>query len=247
MNYEAVHKENNMSTNQTEILQAKRRARDYWSIDGLPTIFHALAWLMLAGMLNIRRGTGVVVATMVVLCVLTLLMFLAFRETEIIQRLKARTTYPRTGYVKPPELDTPSSLISLSITREPTPEEAEAQGLQQNSKLNSITRILSLAQKISFQPLFVSALIINRSTGSILPQAAVMILMGVSSLVELRKNKLAWIDVIGLVLAGLAIAFLPTSPYDRINLMFLTPGLVLALRGTLTFLYYLRRNPVVQA
>ncbi len=230
-----------MSATQTPILQAKGRAKDYWGIDGLPTVFQGLSWLVLAAIWSYRPGT---INTVLLLCIVAIFPWIAFRETQIIKRLKARYTYPRSGFVEPPEPDLPSSLVSLSINKMPTPEEAEVQSLPQDSKLDSMMRLLSRIQKLDFQSLFVSTLIIELVIGSSGPQAAVMVLMGIGSLGDLRKNRLAWVDALVLVAAGLAIALLPTNFGDRVKLMFLTPGILFTVRGAITFLRYLRRNPV---
>jgi hypothetical protein len=225
-------------TDSTPILQAKRRARDYGGADGLPTIFDGLCWLLFASFFIYVVRTH---HWMLALCtLLPLFLMLIFCGDAVVEKLRTRITYPRTGYVRPPEPDMPPSLISLSITREPTPEEAEAQNLQQGSKLDLVTKILGMLFLISLSWLYTSAIF----GGSSRPGWIVLILVAMNRLAQSRKDKLAWIDVIGLISAGFAIAALPIGVRDRIIFMFATPGVLITLRGTLTLLYYLFRNPL---
>jgi hypothetical protein len=80
-----------------------RRAAAYWFVDGLPEIVFGLVYLAMgaAGIaLGFQPKDWLLRAMALVSGVAFLLLFL--RGREILDLLKARFTYPRTGYVRPP-------------------------------------------------------------------------------------------------------------------------------------------------
>ena len=102
--------------------QLARRARDYWHVDGLPTLVGAALYLAVVGfvlfMLQLIEHASVVknnwlsewvVMPVVGFAIMTfpfwgiaILVWLSLNWEDVIQWLKARVTYPRTGYVAPP-------------------------------------------------------------------------------------------------------------------------------------------------
>lgn len=100
----------------SEILEVKRRARDYWDIDGLPALLTG-ATTVLMGVLWL---CGNPYASFFVLW-FSLPLYSTNRK--ILEWLKGRITYPRTGYVAPPKEgdpdSTPHPYRMISITKEP--------------------------------------------------------------------------------------------------------------------------------
>src|SRR5882724_353098 len=102
------------------ILEARRRARDYWDIDGLPALLEG-ATTVLFGVIWLppeshRPWPGIAL-------VLWLVAWFFLAECKgTLEWLKSRITYPRTGYVAPPKV-TPYSkrdpYTIISITKEP--------------------------------------------------------------------------------------------------------------------------------
>src|SRR5712671_33106 len=114
---DCVNWEFSMPETSSAILEAKRRARDYWDIDGLPALL-AGATTVLLGIVWLYTGNR---------SVWDFLLFWAFfspllKSKKTIEWLKGRITYPRTGYVAPPKA-TPYSkrdpYTIISITKEP--------------------------------------------------------------------------------------------------------------------------------
>jgi hypothetical protein len=74
-----------------------------------------------------------------------------------------------------------------------------------------------------------------------------MLLWGVLGLLYVENKKFAWIDISGFSLAALVFIAVPLDHESRIAIVFGTPGVVWTLRGTLTLLQYMRRNPLPQS
>jgi hypothetical protein len=79
------------------------RAASYWSVDGLPEILRGLALIILGGFssLFLAPGPFTRLGMLAVLGVTYGYFFLV--ERVILDALKSRLTYPRTGYVQPPD------------------------------------------------------------------------------------------------------------------------------------------------
>lgn len=93
-----------------------QRAASYWFVDGLPEFVFGLALLTFGTSALVARiyapspwmkGYFAVVAVGFIL--------LMWKYDEILDFVKSRVTYPRTGYVQPPEESEPSDLITLSL------------------------------------------------------------------------------------------------------------------------------------
>lgn len=89
------------------INQAARRARSYWEIDGLPMISLGFSGVLLASLclwmshIHPFRGDSSLwmFSTLIVAAYICLV---ALPRSPLMRWLKARITYPRTGYVSPP-------------------------------------------------------------------------------------------------------------------------------------------------
>lgn len=84
-----------------DLRDLERRPRRYWHVDGIPELVMGLVWLVWGGALLLeealpREGAGAAAYRMFVPAVLVLS---GFAANWAIARLKARLTYPRTGYI----------------------------------------------------------------------------------------------------------------------------------------------------
>jgi len=110
-----------------------RRGREYWHLDGLPTLVaatlylaavglflllvhllrhindHSHKWSLLADLLNVFAGFAVITSTF---WVLGGLIWLGINWEDLIEWFKLRITYPRTGYVAPPRYWQPDSSVA---------------------------------------------------------------------------------------------------------------------------------------
>ena len=115
-----------MNSSTSPILDAKQRAWRYWFADGLPTLVAGLCCLLFAfDILYPRQGAeaplsplSVAVSVAVSLAAVGLYGAGLLRHREIVEWLKTRITYPRTGYVRPPfaseRTTLPLTLLDLS-------------------------------------------------------------------------------------------------------------------------------------
>ncbi len=210
-----------------------RRAAAYWFIDGLPEIVFGLAMLTfgLCSVWMIEQGNrqhwwisaGVLVAEL-----LFLLMF--FMHRRILDFLKARITYPRTGYVRPPA-DFPSKSDSLDkiLTL------GMAHRVDENaSSFRSHTVYLFL---IGF--IFVQFLQARWS----LPLVMAAIAAGVFFWNRDDVRPYSWRAVLPIALAGFMAAGLELKPETRWFVPLVIGGAWLLGIGTWTLVHYLRAHP----
>lgn len=207
------------------VLQAERRARSYWDIDGLATIAQAVAvlisglwfWYMNASGAWGRDQTNV--AAMV--CLVGILLD-TIRKPGIILWLKTKVTYPRTGYVAPPA--------------------------QQVSMRERGFRLSDLGLLCLFMALWMVALWLE--TPWICLVAGV--LTGVSLWWNPAREKFPYLDLFSICLAGMLAAFLLSSMHRAVHLQrfaytLAVLGVLGLVKGAVTLLRYIRSNPVAQA
>jgi hypothetical protein len=217
------------------VLEAKRRAKNYWNVDGLPTLVIGLFFLLFAGIAQMPEW----LRGWLVLPLLWTVVY-EFLDHTIVLRLKERFTYPRTGYVvSQEERERPSPLIKLSLNQEQTRKRAGLQDAWQPSVTTATIAVLLVVPIVIWAMAGLRPWIDTSWFG-----ASFFVLLGAVRLKALRRDKLACIDVFGFVLAAVAIAILPSL---RGILLFLAPGIVLTTRGAITLLRYVRRNPVAQS
>jgi hypothetical protein len=84
---------------------AGRKAASYWFVDGLPEILYGLAF-MVWGVIGALLATclpKLAVFAIMIPVTFALVVTLTSRDENILDRIKARITYPRSGYAAPPE------------------------------------------------------------------------------------------------------------------------------------------------
>ena len=215
------------------ILEAKRRARDYWDIDGLPallagatTVLFGVAWLP-----TDRPWPGAAF-------VLWLIAWFFLVESKgILEWLKSRITYPRTGYVAPPKVPPhgkrdPYTIIS--IIKEPGPNEPET--LEEGKA----------SWKALDFPLF-SLLLLwwFFSFNSWLASLACM----ATALWFWWRNKKdpPWFEIAGAIIAALLSAVLTVSDRRRFCIVLIVFGASGMVKGATLLIRYLRQHPAPQA
>jgi hypothetical protein len=212
----------------SSVLQAERRARSYWDIDGLVVIVQAIA-VLLAGLWFLyinhsnellsrdpRRGSAVVLMVLILLDGVR-------KSSPIVRWLKAKITYPRTGYVAP--------------LKEPVSRDAHPVG--------------------SFGPSWGLLLFFLWIGASLAENAWFCVVAGVATATALWwtpvRQRLASLNVVGICCLGMIIA-LNLSTYQgrvfhlqRFALALISLGAVGLLKGVFTLVRYIHSNPVVQA
>ncbi len=216
-----------MNTQVTDsVLQAERRARSYWDIDGLATIAQALA-VLLAGVWflyithfgdwlsrDTRLASGVVLAVLLALD--------GIRKPGLIGWIKAKITYPRTGYVAPLQL------------------EGSHKGRRIN--LNALCFAFLLAA------LWAAAVLVETPWIS----AAAAILTALALWWNPLREKFVSFDVLGMSCLGLLAAVVLNATRSALHLrrfgfILIALGVLGLIKGIVTLLRYVRRNPVAQA
>lgn len=228
-----------MPENPSPIALAERRAWIYCSADGLPSILIGLGCLTLAFVLCADHSRlPRVLDVVLVVSALTLYSFIMLRNRQILEWLKARLTYPRTGYVAPPysagfdRFTFQSVALDLSQTAPAVP--SELQTLRQSR--GRWTLLLLLTNIL----VTIAALVVSSPW--------ICILFGFTTAGALwwgtRFDKsLSWIVIVGFVLLGFYMAIFSVPPPERLRVMVAGWGSLFVLGGTVTFLRFLCAHP----
>ena len=227
-----------MSETSNAILEARRRARDYWDIDGLPallagtaTVSYGVLWLPTDN--HLPRWWGVAL-------VLGLFALLLLSESKrALEWLKSRITYPRTGYVAPPkagpDAECHSSTI-ISIMKEPEVQEllAPAEG-----------RASRRAFEFSDFPFSLLLLWWFFSFNSWIASLSCL----ATALWFWWRNKKdpPWFEIAGAAIAGLLSAILSVSDGRRFCIVLIVFGASSMVKGATLLIRYLRQHPAPQA
>jgi hypothetical protein len=248
------------------IEQADHRAKDYWFSDGIPALVFGAAYIVLflelcapfALLYSIRHignnwlwlwfSNSALVAFPVALF-LSVQWFVLWHE-DIIEFIKSRITYPRTGYVAPPSYWT---------------EKEEDTDSPPNTLLGAVFRLIGRL------PIFESGLgrrvrawlwilfwawLLGLFEPSWLPAKlrwvfiATLALPSPASFKEFRRkvanDKREWTKGLGFTLGVLVVfSFLwKQHPTFGVVLFLFSPGILLMLGGAIELTRYLRRNPL---
>jgi len=214
--------------------EVSRKARDYWEVDGLPTILRGVGWLLLASFiyafgfgLRAYVKDGINGLLLILVGVPTLIFLFAWMSShvpDLLRLLKGKITYPRTGYIaspdqwrKPPEPENPTLRVRVSRFFE---------------RWWLVFYIGSFyLPHFQMRPWMLVAL--GTAIG----------LFRVSKL----KDRVFWIEVLGYPILGIAAALLfETHARGSVAVAWLAPGLILVLRGVMTLFRYLQQNPLAQ-
>jgi hypothetical protein len=211
--------------------EAQDRARRYWESDGLVFLVAGLGLAMLgagdlwahSSALSAREEFSADVVRMAAIC------FLA-AQGRVAEWLKARITYPRTGYVAPPQSVEPRP---LDLRPDPTlfaaPKQQERRGFE---RLSWVPYGLLVVGLLSGQRWFFVL-----STFLYLPL-----------IWRYRKSpQVSWARKLALPLWGFLLAFLPVQPRRVFAVSIMLAGIYGILMGVLRFSVYLRRHPARSA
>jgi len=216
-----------MPESRSSVFQAKLRAWQYWNIDGLPTLIMGVAFLLQgAGYLWDHHHPHSMLPVVFVVPSVVILIDQAISR-KIAGWLKARITYPRTGYVAPPPrtLHTDPALLSASE-------------LKQQRRTKWVWIFLPFFLAGSFYCSFMYGRWYFAVTAVILA-----VLMWVST----AKKKLPWYLPLPLVICGFLLTVLPTDRRDTQALGIVTFGVQMLFIGVISLARYLREHPAPQA
>lgn len=220
-----------MPETSTAILEAKRRARNYWDIDGLPAL-RAGAFIVLWGVFYLSTGIHKSLWAIVVLGVWGL----SWKKKGIIEWLKGRITYPRTGYVAPPTAptyfnrDLPTIISIIKNPEEPIVGRASTKAIEFTDIPSFLLLVLIFADNYWLIPF-------NRGLISLACLATAILFW--------RKNRKdpPWFEIAGAAIAGLVNAILQVSGEERVGIFLLVFGAASMAKGATLLIRYLRQHP----
>jgi len=220
------------------ILEAKRRARDYWDIDGLPSLLAGantvcVGVLLLPTLTHRSRWGAVLVLGLVALLFLS-------ESKKTLEWLKNRITYPRTGYVAPPNANRDSErdpYTIISITKESEVQErmAPAEG-----------RASRKAFEYSDSPFLF--LFVVWWFFSFNGQLASMVCVAIGLWFWWKNRKdPPWFEIAGAAIAALLSAILTVSDQRRFCIVLIVFGVSGVAKGATLLIHYLRQHPAASA
>jgi hypothetical protein len=233
-----------MTESQMPVVRAEQRSWAYWFADGLPNLVAGFACLLIGfGMIaaQARPRRLLVVAFGVFAFVLYGLAL--FRMKQVIEWLKARITYPRTGYTATPYFADKPDVLPIDFTKL-TMNGADAKREQDIGRLHDdrkhqawlVVVLTAVGIGVAW---FVDNTWICLAAG---------VVAGLAIWVVAQKNeRVLWIEVVAFPFVGYWLLLLHVGRVDRIALFVVGGGLALVFSGGFRLLQYLRRNPASRA
>lgn len=222
-----------------QLLDAERRSWDYWFSDGLASIVSGFACLFMAVYLVSSRRFlhGYLFGAVLILCMLLYGVVIIFQR-QIIEWLKSKITYPRTGYAAPPyfteDRTMPVDLTVLSMDGADAKNPNDIERVRRDRKLRAAF-VVVLAVGITLLAVLVTNPWIYAVVG--VGVAAVLWIFG-------RKDqRISWVILAGLPFVGFYLAIFQIPRRERLGYFLLGASLLLIAQGLLALRRYIRRNP----
>jgi uncharacterized membrane protein len=234
-------------TDVSPTLQAEQRAQKHWVEDGLPSIIAGIGGLVLAFFILYRTNGHSPFKIIFLLGALTLYWAISQHQTEIVDWLKTRLSYPRTGYVRPPYMPEDKSLpldfkmLSMEAANTALPEEI---------KLARARSIWLFLIALSFVLLPFVAIAYFHSSWIHSPwlyfalSLSFVAILWILALIEHRRP--SWILVSGFFLVGLCMLVFQHQAIvgpDQFGYFLVGVSLVSIVNGAVSLFRFLRRNP----
>jgi hypothetical protein len=231
------------STPSSPLSLAEKRSWTYWFIDGSPQLLIGLAALLF-GVYLISSASSAANAALSILALVSLCLYLLIllRATQILEWLKARITYPRTGYTATPYFADRDSFADTSNLNLASAQNGDPSAMEE----------LRLARAARSRRLLLTYILIiggSFALGMIHAPwicALIGIVTGAALWLATRQEAhFSWIIVLGFPLLGFYLTTLEVAPRARIGYFDLGAGFLFLLEGVVTLLIFLRRNPAV--
>jgi hypothetical protein len=230
-----------MANSPSPVFLAEKRSWSYWFADGLPQLLIGISAILFGfyfiSMMT-SASTGLVVLSFVAFGAYLLIQV---RAPQILEWLKARITYPRTGYAASPYFATKKSVycdanLNLTPVQDPNaPAIAEIKRVRRARNLR-LSRTYILMALASLGLWFVHAPWICTLTG---------VVMGIILWMGTRTDKsVSLLVILGFPVVGFSVGALQLPPHVRVGSFILGVGLLFLLDGLVSLVLYLRRNPV---
>ena len=231
-----------MNSTLSPTLQAERRSWRYWFDDGLPSLLAGAGCLLFAlSMLYPRRDDSSILSVVIALTAIVLYGLILLRSREILDWLKARITYPRTGYVRPPYFleDTAQPLdltvLSLQGAGAKPPEDAARLHTERKRRLwvSVVLTLVAVLPMMYFRSPWICAV-------------SGLLLAGAMWFGGRPEQRLSWIVLGGIPLLGFTMwTFLPREivSSERVSYFLAAAGVLFLVDGAASLLRFLSRNP----
>lgn len=216
-----------------------RRAAAYWFVDGLPEIVNGVSLVLIAGMGLVWQayapnGSW---AKLYFLVVAAGFVVLWWKGNAVVDSLKSRLTYPRTGYVPPPEEAEPGpAMTMLSIRSWPEPNENTTSFRQRTVILVWWWVSVGLNGNVNAE-------------GQGWIGAASVVFLAAALYWSARKSErpYRWWSLLALALTALVFFWVDLSAMLRRLLPLVLAGGWFLAQGVCTLVQYLRENPYPRA
>jgi len=222
------------------VLDVKQRAWQYWFADGLTHLLLGVAILSISICMVYTPRPGAFGQLAVWGAMLALYVMLMLRQRPILEWLKTKITYPRTGYAQSPfdvaDMAGAPGIVELGLEAADE-RRAEAQRLV-SAQRKQLSLVAALAMAGSIAMLLIESQWVYTVIG-------VLFAVG---LWALRKNeKVSWLSIVGLPILGVCMTIFLAPGGNRPNRLawFMAGwGGLLVLDGAIALLRYLLRNPL---
>ena len=226
-----------MSIQSPQILDAKQRAWQYWFVDGFTHLLLGLALLSMSICELFPPRPRAFWQLGLWATLLGLYMAFMLWQRQILEWLKTKVTYPRTGYVQSPFDAMSGSAGMVELGLEGSDERrAEAEQLAADQR-----KRLLLSASLAVPGSFAMLLIEN------LWAPTVVSVLLASALWALRKHeKVSWITIVGLPVLGICLTIVVTPgayPPHRMAWLIAGWGALFVLEGAIALTRYLVQNP----
>jgi|GEM_PF-2285565 hypothetical protein len=224
------------------IRETEERAWRYWFSDGLATLVAGFTCLLIAWFLLLNGHKPATPFSIGVTFVLLGMYFVfLLRQRQIVEWLKSRITYPRTGYVRTPYFGEDESqsldLTVLSMGGADATREQEWKRVHEDRKRRAVLAIVLSAGAM------IALLLIRNPWICALTGAALSAALWIGA----RKDqRLSWIVLAGFPFLGvyLTIFRYGNAPGpDRAAYFLAGAGILFVAEGAVTLIRYLRKNP----
>lgn len=231
-----------MTGSESPVVRAEQRAWNYWFVDGLPSLVSGVACVLIAtSLLSGATRPRHTILVIVGIVSLLLYVFLLIRLKNVVEWLKERITYPRTGYVAPPNFPDnealPVHLTTLSLGQTEARRASEVDQ-QYRDRKHLMWMIIVLAAVAAAATWFIESrwicLVVGIGVG------------GALWLATRKKQRISWIEITAMPLVGFWAFLVPVHRQDRLLVFVAGGGIALIISGTVSLIRYLRQNPVAR-
>ncbi len=227
-----------MVVSQSPLLDADQRAWHYWFSDGLTNVVAGIGCLLLSFCLLYPPHWPPTAPSLIAwMAALWLYGAIVLRHRQIVEWLKSRTTYPRTGYAQTPtDAICPGPLTLSLLSTVLTSDELERLRLQRRRTMYLMLGLIVVSALVE--------LIAIRQRWVWL--AAGLIVCSATMLAR-KQFHMSWIVPTGFALLGSFMTLTHPSLNKAPALFVVGWGVIFVLDGTFTLIRYLQLNPEPKA